>query len=242
MDWKVAIERQHGALVGILAALIALAAAGAETLPRRLHRHILRLLRPMEAATRRLVIIVSHTLPEPEPWKRRPPRPPVRSSFVRNGVGTGIVLPRGYIAPGKLRPALQKLSLPLLDPLRHSLGKPRRARSVPRISVLDFTDSSPVRPRSFLSATDPLDATRIRLRLKAIGAALDDLPLAARRFARWRARTAAHNRESENRRRSWPLKRGRPPGWRRKPDHAVYEVLRDTQWLARMALEPRDTS
>jgi hypothetical protein len=40
----------------------------------------------------------------------------------------------------------------------------------------------------------------------------------------------------------WPLKPGRPPGWRRKPEHEVHEVLNNTQGLAFDVLERRDTS
>ena len=39
-----------------------------------------------------------------------------------------------------------------------------------------------------------------------------------------------------------PMRPGRPPGWRRRPDHPVYEVLNDLQGLAFWALERPDTS
>ena len=57
MDWNAAIERHRDTLKCILAALVAMAglAGGRATLPRHLHRAVMRLLRPAEAA-RRLII------------------------------------------------------------------------------------------------------------------------------------------------------------------------------------------
>jgi hypothetical protein len=58
MDWNAAIERHRDTLKCILAALVAMAglADGRTTLPRHLHRAVMRLLRPAEAAARRLII------------------------------------------------------------------------------------------------------------------------------------------------------------------------------------------
>jgi hypothetical protein len=103
------------------------------------------------------------------------------------------------------------------------------------------------------SPNDPVNAARLGLRLAALAAALDDLPAHARRFARWRARRDAagaqdaQNRESRNLphgrpRRLWPLRPGRPPGWRRRPEHEVHEVLNTAHGLAFWALERPDTS
>ena len=75
MDGTQAIERNREALKRILAGVIAMAslpvlracgdagiAGGRPTLPRRLHRAILRLLRPAEAAARRLIIAAARGL------------------------------------------------------------------------------------------------------------------------------------------------------------------------------------
>ena len=58
MDWNAAIERHRDTLKRILAALIAMAGLAdcRSTMPRQLHRAVLRLLRPAEAAARRLII------------------------------------------------------------------------------------------------------------------------------------------------------------------------------------------
>jgi hypothetical protein len=207
-------------------------------LPRHLHRAILRLLRPAESAARRLVIVMARglvvTLAPPRPRKAKP-----ASTFLRKPGGTGILMPRGAMATA--RPAPRALALPLLDPLRPFRPRPRRpARSgIPRVSLPGITALFPVTPRRPPAPDDPLDATRLALRLQALRAALDDLPGQARRFARWRAR-----KQAGRTRRVWPLRPGRPPGQRpsnRRP-HEVHEILHDLHGLAFDVLECPDTS
>ncbi len=291
MDWNVVIERNRERLRDILAALAAMAGLGAAaatasssplwegdrglTLPRHLHRTILRLLRPAESAARRLVIIAARdlvvTLPPPPPRK---PKPKPTSIFVRPGeMRTGIVLPYGA-KPGDILPALAKLrqpprtlSLPLLDTMR---GLPRTRRSptagIPRIWGPGHGE--PYRPASRKPPLpgDPVDATRLAMRLQAIARALDDLPRQALRFARWRARLDAatqhirhafgeqdirhHDADALSAslqpawlpRRLSPLRPGRPPGGQRKPTHEVHAVLADLQHFAQLALQRTDTS
>jgi hypothetical protein len=88
---------------------------------------------------------------------------------------------------------------------------------------------------------DPVDATRLVLRLQALTSAVNDLPRQARRFARWRSRL-----HRGLMRRIGPLRPGRPPGQRpansRRPAHEIQEVLADLQWFAFKALEQPDTS
>jgi hypothetical protein len=73
------------------------------TLPRHLHRAVLRLLRPAEAAMRRLIIVAARglvvKLPPARPRKAKP-----QPSILRNGVGTGILMPRGVFGPLPLTP------------------------------------------------------------------------------------------------------------------------------------------
>lgn len=119
MDWDAAIARHSAALFRIVASLAAMAGTGSAVLPRRLHRAVLRLLRPAEAAARRLVIIVARGLPPQslEPLRPRPSRP------------------HTIIA----RPTPPRLSLPLFDPPRRA----RRRRNAARASAC------PVSPRRF---------------------------------------------------------------------------------------------
>jgi hypothetical protein len=180
VDWNAALGRQREALTGILVTLVAMAGE-AGTLPRHLPRALLRLLRPAEAAARRLVIALAHTLPAPRPGAARP-LPPRRAgsrkpSVLTNRAGTGILM------PPTLRPAarrrLQKPSLPLFDPLRLPRTRRRHAwLGVPRISVPGFGNPFPAAPRRPPSPDDPIDAARLHLRLQAVVSTLDDLPAA----------------------------------------------------------------
>jgi hypothetical protein len=248
MDWNAAIEKNREALKRILAMLVAMAelAGGGATLPRHLHRAVLRLLRPAESAARRLVIVAARglvvTLPPPRPRKAKPGR-----TILRNGVGTGILMPPGTrpSAQAATAPAAP-LSLPLLDPLPCWGGRRRpAASSVPRISLPGYSVPFPVAPRRAPASDDPIDAGRLKLRLAALAAALDDLPRQARRFARWRARiadAAGKPRDSGRIQRLWPMRPGRPPGFRRRPTHEVDEILKIVHGLAFWALERPDTS
>src|SRR5690606_30038796 len=65
MDWDAAIEKNREALKRVLAGLLAMVGVAGvlpATLPRRLHRTVLRLLRPAESAARRLVIVAARGL------------------------------------------------------------------------------------------------------------------------------------------------------------------------------------
>jgi hypothetical protein len=205
------------------------------TLPRHLHRAILRLLRPAESAVRRLVIVLARglvvTLPPARPRKPKP-----RPTILRKPGGTGILMPRAALPPA----APRVLGLPLLDPLRRSFRRRRPvANSIPRISFPGLIALSPIALRRPPAPDDPLDATRLALRFQALGAALDDLPRQAKRFARWRARKATGKT-----RRVWPLRPGRPPGHRpaNRRTHEVHEILHDLHGLAFDVLEHPDTS
>lgn len=244
LDWNFAIEKHREALKRVLATLVAMAgfpvlhagegaavAGGNATLPRHLHRALLALLRPAEAAARRLVIIAARGLVV-APRKVRPET----------------VAPRGASVPATPPKTVPRaLSLPLFDPL--PLWKRRVPHAgVPRISVPGFTTPFAIAERREPSPDDPVGAARLFLRLHALADVLDNLPRHARRFARWRA-TQAGARERRGAgptrfRRVWPLRPGWPPGHRprrsRRSAHEVHEVLGDLHGLAVWALN--DTS
>ncbi|MDQ6434535.1 hypothetical protein RB623_10795 [Mesorhizobium sp. LHD-90] len=234
------IEKNREALKRILLMLVSMAgfADGGPTLPRQLHRAILRLLRPAESAARRLIIAAARgivvTLP---PFRPRKPKPETNEAVLRR-LGIAVTLPHDDLkraaakraaALRTARPRAQNLSL--LDPLKNPFRVHRRyvpAHSAPRIRSLDDNSSCrPLPPPP--SPDDPVDATRLGQRLEALGRALDDLPGQAQRFARWKARNdAARARDREARatgaqiqaagavrfRRISPLRLGRPPGGR----------------------------
>ena len=241
MDWNAAIEKNRDALKRILATLVAMAdmAGGSSTLPRHLYRAVLRLLRPAESAARRLIILAARglvvTLPPPRPRKPLPMHAVLRS------LGIAVVMSPAdlaRVAAARRAAAVRaagpgRLSLPLLDPLRTPFT-PRRtyvpAHAAPRISLFGVTARRAVPPPS---RDDPVNATRLNLRLAALASALEDLPAQARRFARWKARRAAGLI-----RRVVPLRGGRPPGSRRRPVHEVDHVLSVVHGLAFWSLEP----
>lgn len=279
MDWNAAIEHHRAALTRILAMLVAMAGLGngqpaitgqqpeptqaadgptdcpspiadRPTLPRHLHRAVLRLLRPAEAAVRRLVIVVARGLVVTPQARRReaPTPPPPRFAWSPSPASQGRNQGRG-------RP--QTLALPLFDPLPRWRARRPVAGGVPRISVPGIAAPFPVPAPP--SPLDPLDATRLALRLAALARTLDDLPVAARRFALWQARIAApapprnggnatggQSKAPTRMRRIWPLRPGRPHGQRparsREPSHPVHTVLDDVHGLALWVLEPADTS
>ncbi|MEQ1950409.1 hypothetical protein [Mesorhizobium sp. CN2-181] len=266
MDGTAAVETNREALKRILAMLVGMAAMGGATLPRRLHRAILRLLRPAEAATRRLIIVVACgmavALPPPRPRKPRPN--PGAALPVLHRLGIAATMSRAdlrRVAAARRAAALRAarprtLSLPLFDPPRRPFRVSRRsvpAHAAPRISGFDALPPLPPPP----SPDDPVDAARLGLRLQALAAALDDLPAQAKRFALWQARrdaaTAQDRQAGTGRlRRTSPLRRGRPPGGRlsrydpvathSRKIREVDEILAHAHALAVFALERRDTS
>jgi hypothetical protein len=208
------------------------------TLPRHLHRAMLRLLRPAESAARRLVIVVARGMPLPV---LPPPRKPLRAPVVLSGrVVTlrHLGLAGGCAAPPPRGPR-PAFSLPLTD--RLSVQNRRRSvpgRAVPRIWSPGMARPVPVPPPP--SPGDPIDATRLTLRLRALGCALDDLPAQAVRLLRWKARRARAV-AAGLRRRASPLRPGRAPGSLRRPRHEVHDVLKDLHYFAWAAEQP-DTS
>jgi hypothetical protein len=215
--------------------------APALTLPHPVYRAILRLLRPAEAAARRLIIIVARELTVALPPPRKP-KPKRKSIYVRPDRGTGVVVPWGVPMPDA-RPPSRLVSLPLFDPpMRLFAWRRHYSSSTPR--VLSFGGgpfAQPARPviptRSRVGETGQVDATRLVQRLEALGRALADLPKQALRFARWKARRAAGLS-----RRFSPLRPGRAYSMRRTgPRRDVDEILADTHCFARLALNP-DTS
>jgi hypothetical protein len=250
VDWTAVVERGERMLKSILAELAAMAAkttgqsppvrgrcpagqrgVGAEegeageaavhpTLPRHLHTAILSVLRPAEAAARRLIVVMARGIVVTLPVFR--PRKPAKSSLARKG-GGGIILPRGYVMRrGVIMPAPTRTSgandtpsraaagggkaaasrippLPLFDPRkRFFYVRPKRATAVPRISDPGGGGTRfPTPPaRREPMPGDRVSAQRIHQRIATLAAALDDLPGQAQRFARLRAlRLAARARQ-----------------------------------------------
>ena len=285
MDGTAAISSNLEALKRILAGLVSMAGLGPHpevraegvpkrTLPRHLHRAILRLLRPAEAAARRLIIAAAHGLVVVLPPAGKPSRKPATMEPLLRRFGIAVVMSRADLArTARILPRSRgrgtaeggggggvprTLTLPLFDPPRRvpclSNGLHVPARAAPRILFPGVTGPSPRPPQP--SHDDPIDATRLNMRLAALAAALEDLPGQAKRFARWKARrTSRESREgrpSGNIRRTTPLRSGRPPGGRlssydpsarrSRNIRDVDEVLAHAHALALYALRYPDTS
>ncbi len=228
------------------------------SLPRHLRLAILRLLRPAEAAARRLIIAAARGLSVVLP----PPRKkPARVSMVPHALlrrfGIAVVISPADCAPAR-RPATTRADrpLPLIDPPQRPFRRRHRiapAHAAPRVLFPGITEPHSLPPPP--SPDDPIDAANLARRLAALSAALDDLPGQARRFARWQA-LQARNRDTGTSprpfRRNSPLRPGRPPGGRlfsydpasasRRNIRDVDEILAHAHALALYALAHPDTS
>ncbi len=81
-----------------------------------------------------------------------------------------------------------------------------------------------------------VSAASLVRRLMACADPVTDIPRQARRLAQWQARP-----KEERRPERWePLRSGRPPGYRQRNLHAVDEILKDCDWLARLGNPPID--
>ena len=166
MDWDKAIERNEIALLRIISAMFALLldsrlSGSGLMVPRRVWRSILIVLRPAEAAVRRLIIIAARHL-KPVPVKLRGPNSPSAfSAFAQN--------------PVPLAPAFN-----LFDPLKSfQFSEDNGEESGTGISGQSEIDTTPV------------NAESLHNRLRALRHALADLPKQAARLARFNARRDA---------------------------------------------------
>src|SRR5436190_15300024 len=233
MDWDLAIKRNSEALKGIIEALFALLGIdGTETvgrIPHRLHRAVLRVLRPAESAVRRLIVVAARGLVV----KVAPSRPMPKGH--RIGKGSGLSRPAFKLCD-------KRIFFPELSNRRVKYAKyPPRIHFFGPGSTVD--DLWPGRPRVTAPVSPPPDGlingARLARRLQALKSALEDLPRQARRMARWRVRREAAKAPKFKS----PLRPGPPPGRRKKPIHEIDEVLTECHWLAWevMRLKP-DTS
>jgi hypothetical protein len=228
IDWTEAIERNREALLGIVAALFAMlglvSGGSLPRTPRAVHRAVLRVLTPAEAALRRLIVIAARGLIV-NPARSRP-KPQAR----RSG--------KGRASPPPFR---------LSDPQKRA-SSPRRRISVrvePRIHFFDVDPricALPAwRPKPKPLPDGCVDPKRLCRRLEALKLALADIPRQARRLARWRARQEAKQPPTPTPQPVSPLREGPPPGTRKRPAHEIDDILIECHDLALYALTP-DTS
>jgi hypothetical protein len=219
MDWARAIERNSEALKAIVAALfVMLGSATVARIPRPLHRAVLSVLRPAEAAARRLIVIAARGL--------------VVKPAAACPMPKGCVIKRGQAS----RSAFQ-----LFDPRKRFAPQRRSSgrRAKPRILTF-WPDPHLVplwQPQPTFAPVKPpddghVDASRLSRRLNALKLALDDLPRQAKRLVRLRAK----REKLPSLALKSPLRPGRPPGHRKIPLHEVHHVLAECHGLARDVL------
>jgi hypothetical protein len=228
-DWDGAIKHHREALKGIIAALFAMLGLDGtdkvSRVPPKLHRAVLRVLRPAESAVRRLIVVAARGLVV----KVAPSRPMPKGLKIEKGNGSRLPAFKLYDT---------RKYFPELSQHRIRYCKtPPRLRFIgydPRICALFPT------PQPMEEPPPPdglVNAQRLSRRLQALKSALDDLPRQARRMARWRMRREAIKAPKFKS----PLRLGPPPGHRKTPIHPIDEILTECHWLAWEAMKP-DTS
>ncbi len=229
--WDASVARNTLALKLVVVELIGLLGAygGMEAVrvPRVVRSIMLRVLRPAEAALRRLIVIAARDVRvDFLPRKTKP------LQFI-----TGERLPRTSTCR-----ALSRMAFPLIDPLRR-VGQRHIAYtdSNPRVFVVEaaapFSPLSQIPVSRLQQETENLaGVTRICRRLGALVAALEDVPRQAKRLARLRVLR-------ENRKLYFsPLRLGKPPGFRKNPIDDVDYILAECHDHARAVLAFPNTS
>jgi hypothetical protein len=214
MDWKLAIERNRGPLLRIVASLIAVAGLS-ERLRVPVYRAILAVLRPAESAVRRLVVIAAQGMV----------MAPAQECVARTKSGV-----RGK------RPPRSRVCFRLFDPRkRFGQSRPHYVASdgsgfEPRIHGFDVDPLSPLFRAGAMPVEKPerlINSQSLSRRLVAIKSALEDLPRQAKRYVRWRARPLAERRPKL----FSPYRPGTPPGYRKRPVHEVHDILKECHTL-----------
>ena len=238
-DWECAIDRNFGEIERIVMQLFRLAGISSlapfvATLPRFLYYRILSILRPAEYAARRLIAMAACKLdldvgPVPVP-AAADPSPPRREED-RKAREQGEPAETGGGSKAEQRfPAFK-----LFDPIK-PYGEPwLTPEQIAALSDPDHTRPIiPVRPQD-----EPVEARALCRRIAALRHALVELDAHALRLARWRARRHLATCRPK---RWWPMRPGRPPGWKRRPKTALEQVLAECDFLARDAWTAPDTS
>lgn len=235
MDWNRAIERNSEALLQIAAALFAMLSAtltapgqshrslrvggrAAFWLPRHLYAAILLILRPAESAVRRLIIIAARGMSLNSRASR--PLPAGLPAFPADG-------------------ALKTPAFALFDPLKRFSLDDFDNNALPHVSFHSGSETGFSAPH-LLPPDEPVDASQLITRLRALRHALNDLPRQARRLARWQARRDLLLKAMRPTRIT-PFRPGLPPGWRQQSIHEVDDVLRECHGLALYAVNVPDS-
>jgi hypothetical protein len=232
MDWKLAIERNRQPLLRIVAALFFVAGLApgargpfpASRLKWVRYRLVLGVLRPAEAAVRRLIVIAALGLE-------------AKTASLRNAA---VVQARRRLPPRK---AGSRISFRFCDPRkrfairrrsRTSLVEPRlqfiEIAADPRVPLFRQPDAgdAPATKAPAIATEKTVNALPLFRRLAAIKLALDDLGAQAQRYVRWKAKPLDQRRPKL----IASLRPGKPPGYRALPMHEVDDILMECHGLA----------
>lgn len=216
MDWARAIEINRLALARIVAELFALigvvAGSAVEHLPDSQYLAAKRLLRPVESALRRLIVIAARGLVVNLPAKR-----PMAKGLVIVSETSGKMAFRLF--DKRRRFAFATPENPLVVKVKTYTSNPFNP----------FCSLSPLRPAE---RSDRPNALHLSRRLAAVAHALENLPQQASRLARWKARRKSIKTPTF----TSPLRPGPPPGHRTKPKAEIDFVLQECHALAVDAL------
>jgi hypothetical protein len=213
------LARNRDLLAGIVAMLVAMVGVTTGRIETALRLQVLRVLRPAEAAVRRMIFIVAQGVVVKPATNRSAPN----FASLRQG-------------ERNIRRASFRLSDPMVPMIAHRTAADR----LPRISWIAPTD--PTIP-ALLAARrvkpekpHPDDVRREALvrRLQAIMIALENIPRQAQCIVRW---TALRQRIAKLRPTyTSPLRPGPPPGYRKEPVHDVERIL---AWCHMRAFDTR---
>ena len=223
MGWATIIERNLDRLLAVIAELFALTGgAMADSLPRHVYRALLIMLRPVESAVRRLIIIAARGLA----LKLRP----------------GRAFPAGLA----LKSSAERLpAFRLIDPLKRCAPQGfewGKVQVIPRISVPGLFDPAFLPPRPIPSEDEAIAAGELCRRLQALKHALETLPKQARRLARWRAKGELARHAASKPGRLSPFRPGFAPGYHRHEPNEIDQILGDCHYFAVEAWKRQDTS
>jgi hypothetical protein len=234
--WDAAVDRNTVVLRVIVAELVGLLVVfgglDAVTVPRAIRNMILRVLRPAESAARRMIVIAArHVSVAGLSAKQESSQSVTRKSTSRTFTHSSPHLS-------------SRVTFQLFDP-RKRFGQRRITYTVSRPRVFFIAPDPPFIPLFQQPQSQPLlqpvadiqaGATRLCRRLKALLAALEDLPRQAKRLARLRALREVKKRHLS------PLRIGPPPGHRKIPTDDVNHVLAECHAFAKAVLAEPNTS
>jgi hypothetical protein len=217
MDWQYAIDRNREKLLVIVMELMKrlgfLTGENVSTLPYYIYRKGLLILRPAEAAVRRLIMMAAYHM-ELRGIKLAKPRAKTTTPAT------------SFPSTATFAPSFN-----LIDPLKPYAPEPPdysgfRPPFDDQIGAFDRT---------------PTSTASLHRRLLALKHALETVDAQARRLTRWYAvQQLAHQQNRPCR--TSPLRPGLPPGYRAKPVHEVDAVLLDCHFFAQRARARRDSS